>query len=424
MGGYLIALSNGIDRVYQPIGTFVIPKWTSTGYELEVDQVSGAPGSRIDAKSKKITSTKTVTGKGKSNKTKTKITSQIGDNLNFMIKTPIPNYPAKAANKKFSVQDHPDLGLTINTDSIKVKIENGEEIESKDYSMSDLEANAGNKHGKGFKVEFDQDQYKKLAEAGKKGKNLNLIVTYSGTLNGKAPISGGTKNSAHPLIPKNLYESGAGYTFPSPAITEIYTYGIKITKIGKAGKGSDKSTKLSGAEFKLYRKSFEKNGDAAVKVKKADAVAGTDSAATGKYIVDLGGSETITSGPEGLVQIDGLGAGTYILKETRAPGGYVLPADPIAIVIKDNDLDGVPDTGNVGNSASKTAVSTIGGKSVTVDSNDNRLVYTLTNKKANFKLPKTGAIGAVIFGVVGVALIITSAALVVVHRRRKTKRSS
>ena len=409
MGGYLIALSNGTSRVYQPIATFVKPKLKEDRktYELEIDQVSATASSKIEAKSKEITSTKKVNRKPKTH-------SQIGDELNFIIKTPIPNYPANA-NKKFGVRDYPDPGLTINPDSIKVKIENEDEIDGSNYSVKKLEVTANGNHGsrgQGFMVEFDKTQYEsKLASAGRRGRKL--VVTYTGTLNDKAPIKDGTKNSAHPLIPKDNYKSEVEYTTPAPTVTTIYTYGLKITKVGKARKGSKPNPKLPGAKFKLYKKSSKKN-DAEVKVKKVDGVAGAGSAAaTSKYIVDPKGSDTITSGPNGLLLIDGLGAGVYRLEETKAPeGGYALPAGLIRIEIKDENLDGKPDG------------SKIGDKAASVDPEDNRLIYDLTNKKANFKLPKTGAIGAVIFGVVGVALIVTSAAFVVAHRRRKAKRSS
>ncbi|NMN01999.1 SpaH/EbpB family LPXTG-anchored major pilin [Bifidobacterium panos] len=437
MGGYLIALSNGTNRVYQPIATFVMPEWDKSAgkYKLKAEDVEGTAGDTVEAKSKKITSTKTmkVHNGGAVNKNGRSAHGQIGDTFIFQVVTPIPYYPPEAANKDFTVQDWPASGLTIIPSTIEVWIgdkesrdeELTEDKENKGeghYSQETVQAQSENNRGMGFKVTFNKDQYeKKLAKAGRDGKKLT--VEYKGTLNSGAPVKNGTKNRAHPLIPKNLYKSGTDYATPTPADTEIYTYGIKITKVGKAGK--DKSG-LPGAEFELYRGvgNGEPGNKVALKQQVADAGAAPS---TGKYVVQIGSggtaTTTITSGPEGLLQIDGLDAGTYILRETRAPGGYTLRAKPIKIVIRDSNFDGVPDTATAGSAVGKIKPSTIAGRPAKVDDN-NRLTYDLTNKKANFKLPKTGAIGAAIFGVVGVALIVTSAVLVVVHRRRKTKRSS
>ncbi|NMN02000.1 isopeptide-forming domain-containing fimbrial protein [Bifidobacterium panos] len=424
MGGYLIKLSNGPNCVYQPIATYVRPKSKGDGktYELEAGTVEG----KAEAKSMKIASTKTVKRKDKDtvNGDGQAAYGQIGDSFIFTIKTPIPNYPDNAVNKEFIVKDQPTSGLTITTTSIKVMIEGGEElIENTNYSTKTIDPDRSNNRDMGFKVIFDKMQYEdKLAKAGKGSKKL--VVTYTGTLNNKAAIMRGTKNSAHPLIPKEFYKPDTEYTSPTPADTEIHTYGVKITKIGKTGKGSyKKKIELPGAQFELRRKG--EKGRTEVHVKQQEATDAGEGATTGKYVVqpDSGGgaTTTITSGPNGLVQIDGLGAGTYILKEIKAPeGGYALPGKSIKIVINDSDINGVPDTAADNNLGSEP--STIAGKSVSLD-DENRLVYEFVNRKANFKLPKTGAIGAAIFGVVGVALIVTSAALVIAHRR-KNKRSS
>ena len=433
MGGYVISLSNGPNCIYQPIAIYVWPQATQDGkYELKIGGTGkSADTSVVEAKSKKITSTKTVRMKGNETVDNEGQAShgQVGDSFLFKVTTPIPHYPTEAVNQEFIVQDQPTSGLTVTPSSAKVWIVgkgNGGEgrtenlTETTDYSTEDVAAQSGNNSGRGFQVKFSKEQYRnKLADAGKNGKSL--VIEYTGTLDSKAPVKGGAKNSAHPLIPKDFYTTGAGFASPSPtpAVATVYTYGVKLTKVGKKGKKASKPRKLQGAEFKLYKGVQNGNREGAeVHVKEQRKA---DAAATGEYVVQAGtGGEattTLVSGPDGLLQIDGLGAGTYILKEIKPPaGGYTLPAESIAIVIKDSNLDGTPDTGSGNNG------STIDGKPASVD-NDNRLTYNLTNKKADFRLPKTGAIGAVIFGVFGVVLIVTSAVLVVAHRRRKTKKA-
>ena len=414
MGGYVIGLSNGVSRVYQPVGAYIRPRYdeAARGYRLEVGDVDGtASDTDFDAKSKEITSTKTVN-------TKKKVHSQIGDTLNFEVTTPIPHYPDGALNKKFGVQDHPHPGLTIDTSSIEVRIDGEKLTQGADYTMGTLDAATDGKRGPGFKVEFNTDQYRrKLAEAGKKGRKLT--VAYKGMLNRAAPIAGGADNRAQPLIMTNNYSPEGKYTdpLPRPALTTVYTYGVRLTKVDSRYT----SKKLQGAQFRLYRAGEGGGGEVRVQPK-------PDGAATGMYVVEAGaadGGAPITTGENGLLQIDGLGAGVYTLQEVKAPdGGYALPNRPIEIEIKDeqtegefggksNEPDGKPD---------KT--SKIGGRFATLDSSDNRLTHILTNRKADFSLPETGALGAVIFGVIGVALVATSVVFAVIHRcRRKAKRS-
>ncbi|NMN01993.1 isopeptide-forming domain-containing fimbrial protein [Bifidobacterium panos] len=410
MGGYVIKLTNGSSHLYDPIFAYIWPQDGTLTVRKDFDQSALAS---IGAKSQEITSKKTVGDDD--NKTKTH--SQIGDIVRFQVKTPIPKYPANATNKYFGVQDHPDPGLSIRLESIKVQIE-GEQTafdkNSKDYSTDSVGADPGDAGGEGFRVEFDTEQYRsKLSEAAMLDKKL--IVKYEGKLDEKASIKGGngTQNHAHPLIVKDNYDPELDlnnkYTNPpdAPAFTTIYTYGVKLTKMD-----SQTEAELPGTQFELHK------NDSKVHVKQKGE---------GMYIVQEAGpggiTTTITSGKNGLVQIDGLNAGvTYTLKETKSLEDYD-PAGPVTIEIKDGDPDepdGIPDLNS----------SMIGGNPVTAALEDNRLTYTLTNTKKrppeeqfDFTLPKTGAMGTAVFSAFGVALVAAGVALVIV-RRRKDKQSS
>ena len=421
-GGYVIKLSNGSSHIYDPIFAYIWPKSDGT---LQVgENFDRTHLTSIGVKSKEITSTKTV------GEDKKKAHGQINEenSLTYKIKTPIPKYPANASNKKFGVEDHPDLGLTIKSSSIRVQIGEGGRMlsEGKDYSK-DVVGLSTNRDV-GFRVQFTKEQYEKLAvEDGEE--QQQLIVTYNGKLNEAASIKGGTKNYARPLIPKDSYSSPSrgedadDYTDAPPAsdaaTTTVYTYGVKLTKVD-----SENDERLEGAEFKLYKK-----GDTAteIKVKKqsaGSASVGQASTATGMYVVQeagSGGSATITSNADGVVQIDGLNAGvTYILKETKVPEGYDDSAESMTeILIKDENLDGEPDSNSM-----------IGTRTIAPDKESNRLSYKITNKKKkpageeyDFTLPKTGAMGTAAFSAIGVALVAAGVALVAVVRRRKVKRA-
>ena len=428
MGGYVIKLTNGSGCIYDPILADV---WLNPNGNFQIRaNLDLSPVGTINAKGQKITSTKTVGAEGKQ-----KTHRQIGDAekaLTYKLEVLIPKYPANATNKKFGVQDYPDPGLTINPDSITVQIgEGGEKLTKSQHYSYDVVANhvanhADTTRGTGFKIEFkDEKHIRKLAEAA--GDQQKLTVTYTGTLNDKASIKGGTKNYAHPLIPKDSYNPNGNKDFedyadsPSGSLvasTTVYTYGVHLTKVDSG----NKDKKLEGAQFKLY-----KNGSEVYVKQKTSGV-------TGMYVVQAssGGSSTITSNADGLVQIDGLDAGiTYTLQETTPPAGYNVPADSMTkIMIRDekaesggsDEPDGVPDTGS----------STINDKSVELE--DNRLTANIENTSASqpspgpeefdFTLPKTGAMGTAVFSALGVTLVVTSIALVAVMRRRKSKRSS
>lgn len=97
---------------------------------------------------------------------------------------------------------------------------------------------------------------------------------------------------------------------------EIFTIpGIDFIKVAEAssGEGAEETVKekLEGAQFKLYSNSVDEDQ------------------------VESPGRElkTVTSDKEGKIYIKGLAAGTYWLKETKAPSGYALDSTKIKIVI-------------------------------------------------------------------------------------------
>ena len=432
MGGYVIKLTNGSGCIYDPILADV---WLHPDGNFQIRaNLDLSPVGTIRATGQKITSTKTVGDNGKR-----KTHRQIDDTekvLTYKLETQIPKYPANATNKKFGVQDYPDPGLTINISSIKVQIGEKEMLTEHTHYSKDIVSDVKDTtRGTGFKIEFkDEGHINKLAEVA--GGEQKLTVTYTGTLNDKASIMGGTKNYAHPLIPKDSYNPNGNKDFedyadsPSGSLvasTTVYTYGVHLTKVDSG----NKEKKLKGAQFKLYR---EKNGAAEVNGTTEVYVREKTRGTPGIYVVhnSSGGSSTITSNADGLVQIDGLDAGvTYTLQETTPPAGYNAPTEPVAkIMIRDekaenggsDEPDGIPDTGG----------STINDKPVELK--DNRLTANIENTSASqpspgpeesdFTLPKTGAMGTAVFSALGVTLVVASIALVAVMRRRKSKRSS
>lgn len=179
---------------------------------------------------------------------------------------------------------------------------------------------------------------------------------------------------------------------------------IKIRKHDAAK--ADKSATLKGAEFQIFLpkdveacKTAAANNDFAQKV----AEISTDN----PDAINVGGETTFTTGDNGEVVVNGLfidkvdaEAGVdpepktstcYIVKETKAPAGYVLPAE----------------------AARTYAVVVNAGTSQTVDIDIPNTKVTVPN------LPLTGASGRLLLMAGGLALVLGSMGVAMVIRRRK-----
>ena len=117
---------------------------------------------------------------------------------------------------------------------------------------------------------------------------------------------------------------------------------------------------LPGAEFELYQKDAEGNVIESSIIK-------------------------LTSGSDGYAIRDGLDAGTYYLKETKAPEGYVASDKELTVVISVKD---------------------------TTD-------HVVSVQFANALIPHTGGSGTVVYTVVGIAILAAAAVLFLISRKKK-----
>lgn len=137
----------------------------------------------------------------------------------------------------------------------------------------------------------------------------------------------------------------------------VDTYQIDIHKFGN---GQINTEPLAGAHFKLYQK------------------------VDGKEVI-VEGCDDLISGKDGHVKVNGLKAGTYYLKETQAPDGYVCSDKEVEIKI--------PERANEEN--------------VVKVNFDNR------------SIPHTGGMGTTIFSIVGGVLIAMAGTVFVISRRKR-----
>lgn len=177
-----------------------------------------------------------------------------------------------------------------------------------------------------------------------------ITVTYTATLK-----EGTTAGS---------YENTAWVSYPDDESKKdtvtVDTYQIKIFKYDQAD-----NVGLEGAKFDFYQKDAEGN-------KIEDSVI------------------KLTSGEDGHIVVDGLDAGTYYLKETEAPDGYVCSDTELTVTIP-NDA-GEDNIANV--------------------------------KFANSEIPNTGGNGTRMYMIIGGVIVIAAGLLLVVSRKSRKNQAS
>ena len=230
-------------------------------------------------------------------------------------------------------------------------------------------------------------------------KDSQIVVEYTAKLLATAEIGRpGNENTVKLEYSNNPNYTGDGTDEPTSNTPEdkvlVFTYELDVTKVD----GQDASKKLPGAEFKL------KNNNGKW------ATVDDDGKVTGWADTEENGS-TLTSGADGLFKVIGLDAGTYYLKETKAPAGYNLLKDPIKIVISAT-LDKSED------SPALTALTFSVNDGTEANGNtETGIVSTDVKNNSGATLPETGGIGTTIFYVLGAALVIGAGVLLVTRRR-------
>ena len=146
--------------------------------------------------------------------------------------------------------------------------------------------------------------------------------------------------------------------------------------------GSGETTRLSGAEFELYKDD---------------------------KLTDKVNTELIRTNENGIALIGELDCGEYWLKETKAPVGYNLPTVPIKIIVE---------TGKV--TAMNGTVPDVQDKEETISEGKTGYILTIYNSKGVI-LPETGGPGTTMFTLGGVAVIAASLMYGLSMRRKKRK---
>lgn len=221
-----------------------------------------------------------------------------------------------------------------------------------------------------------------------------ITVVYNATLNKNAFI-GMNPNTNKAVVEYSNDPKSNGTGTSEPSIVDVHTFDFTIYKYYLKDQNK---TALASAEFELYKANAAGTAaDENAKINIVDEGNGVYRQATPE---DASASAKIVSDEDGKVLVKGLKAGTYYLRETKAPEGYNKLLSDIKVEIKP-----VYDT-TTGKLTSYSVDYTYNGKTTNgpaIQEKDNHPEVAVENK-TGAQLPSTGSKGALMVTLAGIVL--------------------
>lgn len=350
---------------------FIRPTSTTSVYQLMLQKVEPTVA-KVDGKQTYVIDDVTFNAKHKEvsvDKTADKTSVTKNEKVNYTITVDIPTYSVNSTDKSFSVSDLLPDGLTIDTASIKVKID-GADVNAAAYTL-DTTATAEYT----FKLSVDTAKY--AANWSDNG-GKQLVITYTATLNDDGTTEVNHKETNTVTFDYSNYPYVENSHAQKTDTVDVTTFAIKIDKFVK----DQEANKLAGAKFDLYRTATQAEIDA----RKSEEIPHTSIQGIkleGDKVTDDNGAATFEKYEANGNKYD------YYLVETQAPSGYNILDNAVKVNFTDAEVE-----------------ATAG-------------VYTVkVSNSSGIQLPITGGTGTVIFTIIGIALMVGAVVLFVVSRKK------
>lgn len=359
-------------------------------------------------------------------------TVSIGDTVTFQLKGTVPHITASSTGtaekiNKYVLTDNISKGLepvtdanglvvTVKTSSTALTLDTSDyTVNVAAYDSTQANADANYAGGKTITVTLTDAGLNKINTWAQNTETdeREICFYYQAKVTDQAAIgpNGSTSPVGNPNELKLTYQIGSSAEMDTDwdKVT-VYSFGIKLTKqlSGKADSiTNDNRTKI---KFALYSKDGENKKYYTV----TEIPSESGSTGTGSYKITGGTVETVNNEQKmspaagGVLQINGLKAGTYYLEELETVPGYNLLKKPVEIVItanKDNNTYTGSDKQYIG----------------TINQDKDTGIFELTvNNTKGFQLPSTGGAGIWLSVMAGVLIVVIGCAYYVFSTRKKS----
>lgn len=349
-------------------------------------------------------------------------TNNVGDILRYQVDADIPHYDASTNTQmvKYVITDTLSKGLDFYTKK-DPENKNNIDIVVSDFSGGTKVLEPGTLEVHEAQINGESYTYYSVSDGdyavNYEGKTMIIIfdypdimayndlqLNYSVKINDSAVI--GVEGNPNQVDLEYTNNNKTWNTSRPEDKTITYTYGLKINKV------DEKTSKpLAGAEFQLSDE-------------KGEVVETYTFNENGLLVLNSDDGKTAVTGSDGIAYLIGFKAGTYTLKETKAPNGYILPDGQMTLKV--TETKGTNDEGKevvigvtytlikADGTKYELTVEDVGGESVA----DGSVAVTTIMNNPGINLPKTGGAGTWMFTVGGI-LIMAGMATAFVKLRKK-----